>query len=85
MFCLHLELTICEFQAHIGANEELVMIAAEAYLSKPDVRLVDRRLKLFAHDETECRLDWHCTNYVLVNGRRPLNVAALGKLEIQVR
>ncbi|KAH7713317.1 hypothetical protein AAVH_19320 [Aphelenchoides avenae] len=70
--------------AHIGANEELVMIAAEAYLSKPDVRLVDRRLKLFAHDETECRLDWHCTNYVLVNGRRPLNVAALGKLEIQL-
>ncbi|KAH7705517.1 hypothetical protein AAVH_27279 [Aphelenchoides avenae] len=70
---------------HFSADEELMMVAAEAYLSPPNVRLVDRRLKLFAQNEPECTLNWYCVNYLIVNGRRPLNIAALGKFEITIR
>lgn len=72
------------FQEHFSAAKEFAMIAAEAYLSEPDVRLSDRRLKLVPHKEDECRHNWHCTNYELVIGGRPLKIAALGKLEIPV-
>ncbi|KAH7703155.1 hypothetical protein AAVH_29683 [Aphelenchoides avenae] len=64
---------------HFSADEELVMVAAEAYLSPPDVRLTDGRLKLFPENEPECGLNWYCVSYLIVNGHRPLNIAAFGQ------